>query len=62
MTTPKKKRTIEDILNDPEVARRQDTWLRDLRRARDGEPLWDEDAPKSGDKPPKRTLPPRKEQ
>lgn len=46
MTTPKKKRTLTDILNDPEIARRQDTWLRDLERARNDEPFWDEEARK----------------
>jgi hypothetical protein len=46
-TPPKKKKiTLDERLSDPKVARLQDTWLRDYRRARNGEPLWDEDAPK----------------
>lgn len=40
MTPPeKKKRTISDILSDPAVARRQDMWLRDLSKARTGQPF-----------------------
>jgi hypothetical protein len=50
MTTPKKKKiTLSERLSDPAVARSQDTWLRDYRRARDGKPLWDEDAKKEKD-------------
>lgn len=46
-TPPKKKKiTLDERLSDPKAARLQDTWLRDYRRARNGEPLWDEDAPK----------------
>lgn len=60
MTTPKKKRTLEEMLSDPDVLRQQDNWLREVRKARTGKDFFN---PEGEDKPrpPMPKLPPRKD-
>jgi len=50
MTSSNKNRTLNEILNDPENLQEMDTWLRNLSRARNNQPRWEDDTEINDDK------------